>query len=199
MSRTVLPAKLGSWWSGSDSSERPLVRTPWPRSMEWNQAMASAWACNSSGVTTMSEVTERRHRLAASSHPGARRGDHRRGVPARHQPGDAVLDDEGEVGNEAGAHHGRQLPQRQSRPAREVEGRRQVDDVEETVDRPHDLGHLRDVGPVLQRDPDQHEHEQAYADDVGHDAVAAQGGLYANHRRRHVLGPPADSWARRSL
>ena len=91
-----------------------------------------------------------------------------------HTCGDLTLDHEGEEGHEAGAHHGRHLAQRPSTSAGQVVGGRQVDDVEDAVDGPHHGDHAPGAGRVLQGNADEHEDQQAHADDVGHDAVPEQ-------------------------
>ena len=66
------------------------------------------------------------------------------------------------------------LAEAEPEPPGEIGHAAQVDDVQKPVDRADDLDDGRLSGGVLERDADEHEHEQADADHVGHGPVAKQ-------------------------
>ena len=59
MSSTLRPVTSGMTPAEVSWTLMPLVTTPLPRSMVWYQPNASAWACNSAGVVTARERSER--------------------------------------------------------------------------------------------------------------------------------------------
>lgn len=100
-------------------------------------------------------------------------------------PADSALYEEGEEGQEPGAHHGGYLEQGETTSASQIQGGHQVDDVQEPVEGPDDTDPRQLPRPVLQRHTHENQDQQAHPDYVGHHPVAGQG---ASHRGRAPVG-----------
>ena len=64
------------------------------------------------------------------------------------------------------------------KPTNKIGHGHEVDDVQEPVERPDYPDDSRHRRRVLQRHTDEHENEEADSDDIGHDPVADEGGLF---------------------
>ena len=89
-------------------------------------------------------------------------------------PRRAPLHDKSKKRYKSRRHQRDQLAEAEPEPPGEIDDGCQIEDVQKPMDRADDVDDGRLSGRVLERDPDEHEHEQTDADHVGHDPVAKQ-------------------------